>query len=102
MFSPQGPGFISLISLIELAWVMRSRYHVFKSELVQSFERLFNSPEFVIENEPAVAQALGRFRVAKADFADCLIERSGHLAGCRYTVTLDANASKTAGMKLLK
>lgn len=99
--SPQDPGFVSLVSLIELAWVMRSRYRVSKSELIQSFERLLNSPELVIESQPAVAQAIERFRAAKADFADCLIERSGHVAGCRHTVTFDVNAAKTSGMKLL-
>lgn len=99
--SPQDPGFVSVVSLIELAWVMRSRYRAPKTELIQSFERLLNSPELVIENEQAVAQALDRFGKSKTDFADCLIERSGHLAGCRSTVTFDANAAKTAGMKLL-
>ncbi len=99
--STQDPGFVSLVSLIELAWVMRSRYRVSKSELIESFERLLNSPELVIENQPAVAQALERFGKAKTDFADCLIERSGHLAGCRSTFTFDTNAAKTVGMKLL-
>lgn len=100
-FSTQDPGFVSLVSIIELAGVMRSRYRVSKSELIQSFERLLNSPELVIENQPAVAQALDRFGKAKTDFADCLIERSGYLAGCRSTFTFDANAAETAGMKLL-
>lgn len=99
--STQDPGFVSLVSIIELAWVLRSRYRVSKSELIQSFERLLNSPELVIENQPAVSQALDRFGKAKSDFADCLIERSGHLAGCRATFTFDANAAKCAGMNLL-
>jgi predicted nucleic-acid-binding protein len=100
-FSPQAPGFVSLVSLIELTWVMRSRYHVSKSELIQSLERLLDSPELVIESQRAVAEAIKRFSAAKTDFADCLIERSGHLAGCQHTATFDANAAKTAGMKLL-
>ncbi len=99
--SPQDPGFVSLVSLIELAWVMRSRYRVSRSELIQSLERLLNSPELVIESQQTVAQAIARFGSAKTDFADCLIERSGHVAGCRHTVTFDENAAKTSGMKLL-
>ncbi|MGA2728930.1 MAG: type II toxin-antitoxin system VapC family toxin [Terracidiphilus sp.] len=99
--SPQDPGFVSLVSLIELAWVMRSRYRVSKSELIQNLERLLNSPELVIESQQTVAQAIARFGSAKTDFADCLIERSGHVAGCRHTVTFDENAAKTSGMKLL-
>jgi predicted nucleic-acid-binding protein len=99
--SPQNPGFVSVVSLIELIWVLRSQYHVSRSELIECLERLLNSPELVIENQPAVTQAIDRFSVAKADFSDCLIERSGHLAGCRQTVTFDVNAAKTSGMKLL-
>jgi predicted nucleic-acid-binding protein len=99
--SPQEPGFVSLVSLIELTWVMRSRYRMSKSDLIQSLEQLLNSPELAIESQPAVAQAIKRFGAAKADFADCLIERSSHLAGCRHTVTFDVNAAKTSGMKLL-
>jgi predicted nucleic-acid-binding protein len=37
-----------------------------------------------------------------ADFADYLIERHGHAAGCEYTLTFDRDAANTAGMKLLK
>jgi predicted nucleic-acid-binding protein len=99
--SPQDPGFVSLVSLIELAWLMRSRYHLSKSELIQSLERLLNSPELVIESQSTVAQAIVRFGAANADFADCLIERSGHLAGCKHTATFDVNAAKISGMKLL-
>jgi predicted nucleic-acid-binding protein len=46
-------------------------------------------------------QALRKFSASQADFADCLIERSGHAAECLYTVTFDRNAAKGAGMKLL-
>ncbi len=97
----ESPGFISLVSLIELAWVLRSRYHLNKAQLILGMERLLNTSELVIENQSAVTQSLGRFAASKADFADCLIERSGHMAGCRETVTFDVNASKSAGMRLL-
>jgi predicted nucleic-acid-binding protein len=38
----------------------------------------------------------------KADFADCLIDRSGHVAQCEYTATFDVTASKVVGMVLVK
>lgn len=37
-----------------------------------------------------------------ADFADCLIERYGQVAGCEYTATFDVSASKVVGMQLTK
>ncbi|KWO85164.1 hypothetical protein WM32_15975 [Burkholderia ubonensis] len=38
---------------------------------------------------------------AKANFADCLIERSGHAAECEYTGVVDVTASKVAEMRLV-
>jgi predicted nucleic-acid-binding protein len=94
-------GFVSLVSLIELIWVLRSQYRMNKARLILGLEWLLNSAELVVESQAAVAQALGRFASVKADFADCLIERSCHAAGCRETVTFDADAVRFAGMTLL-
>jgi len=99
--SPEDQGFVSLVSLAELIWVLRRRYGVSKSQLIQCLRHLLDSPEVVLEGQAAVAQALQRFANAKSDFADCLIERSGHLGGCRETVTFDVNASSFSGMRLL-
>ncbi|MGA2350918.1 MAG: hypothetical protein ABSF70_10830 [Terracidiphilus sp.] len=51
--------------------------------------------------QTAVTQAVRRFSQFKADFADCLIERSGAAAGCGETVTFDVDASRFAKMRLL-
>jgi predicted nucleic-acid-binding protein len=95
------PGYVSLIALIELAWVLRSRYLLNKMQLIQCLGRLLDYPELVIEDHTAVTLALRRFSQFKADFADCLIEQLGHAAGCGDTVTFDVDASRFAGMKLL-
>jgi predicted nucleic-acid-binding protein len=57
--------------------------------------------EFLVENADQVARALRLHDAGKADFADCLIERSASAAGCRQTVTFDVGASKHAGMTLI-
>jgi predicted nucleic-acid-binding protein len=98
---PESPGFIPLVSLIELAWVLRSKYRLSKVDLIEHLERLLNTAELAVENHTAVSQALQRFAGGTADFADCLIERSCHLAGCRETVTFDKDASRSTGMRLL-
>jgi predicted nucleic-acid-binding protein len=99
--TPESPGYVSLVALIELAWVLRSRYPLSKMQLIQCLERLLDYPELVVEDHAAVTLALRRFSQFKADFADCLIERLGHAAGCRQTVTFDVDASRFAGMTLL-
>jgi predicted nucleic-acid-binding protein len=100
-FTPQSPGFISMVSLIELFWVLRSQYRQSKAELIECLERVLDTPELIAENHSAATQALHRFASGKADFADCLIERLGHAAGCKETVTFDVSASRSAGMRQL-
>jgi predicted nucleic-acid-binding protein len=97
----KSPGFVSLISLIEMVWVLKSRYGTNKIQMIQYLEQLLASSELVLESHAAVTQALHSFAAGKADFADCLIERSGHLAGCGETVTFDQDASRFAGMRLI-
>jgi len=60
-----------------------------------------DAPELKLEREAAVSQALECFKASTADFADCLIERVSHHAGCTHTVTFDRAASKSAGMVLV-
>ena len=99
--SRQEVGFISLVTLIESVWVLGKRYNRSKPDIVRFVQELLDAPELTMEKEVAVSQALQRFKASTADFADCLIERLGALAGCRETVTVDRNASKFAGMRLI-
>ena len=97
----ENPGFVSLVVLAELVWVLRGRYNATKPQLIQCLNQLLDSPEVTLEGQAAVTQALHRFSNSKVDFVDCLIERCGHAAGCGETVTFDVNAAAVAGMILL-
>jgi predicted nucleic-acid-binding protein len=100
-FSPDSPGFISLIVLAELVWVLESFYRFTKKEIEQVLETLLRSQELVLERAEIVSQALRIFRGSRADFAACLIERCGHAADCERTVTFDQKAAAGTGMRLL-
>jgi predicted nucleic-acid-binding protein len=100
-FSPQSPGFITLVCLVELVWILRSKYRQPKSEITRWLDGFLTVPDFVIEGHEAVTLALKAYQAGNSGFADCLIERCGHFAGCRHTITFDRKASKYAGMKLL-
>ncbi len=95
------PGFVSLVSVVELVWVLQSCYQSAKSDVVTVLETLLRTRELTIEHAEVIWQALRRFSANKADFADCLIERCAHAAGCKYTATFDLNAVKSAGMQRL-
>jgi predicted nucleic-acid-binding protein len=96
------PGFLSLIVIAELVWVLAISYRYQKKEIEQVLENLLRSKELVIERAEIVSQALRAFRAGRADFADYLIERCAHAAECGFTVTFDQRAATAAGMRLLR
>lgn len=99
--SAESPGFVPLIVLAELVWVLDGAYRFDKTEIDQVLSTLLRSKELVIERAEIAVQALRRFSAGRADFADCLIECSAHAAGCTHTVTFDRHAAQGAQMKLL-
>jgi predicted nucleic-acid-binding protein len=98
--SSESPGFLSLVVIAELVWVLQFSYRFNKNEIEKVLERLLRSRELAIERAEIVSQALRRFHGSRANFADCLIERCGHAAECQYVLTFDKDAA-AAGMKLL-
>ena len=100
-FTAADAGFVSMIVVVETVWVLQSSYKAERPEIARVLETLLRSRELVVEHAELVWQALRIFTRSGADFADCLIQRCGHAAGCDQTVTFDQRASRTAGMKFL-
>jgi predicted nucleic-acid-binding protein len=94
-------GFVPLVSVVELFWVMSSAYELDRGQLIAAFEALLRTKELVVERAEIVWKALRIFQSANVDFADCLIERSAAAAGCERTMTFDRGAAKSTGMTLL-
>ena len=101
-FNSEKPGFISVVALIETAWVLRSFYDVTRQQLQRVIETLLRTRGIVIERSDLVWTALSAHSRGNADFAEYLIERHGRDAGCEYTLTFDRDAANMMGMKLLK
>jgi predicted nucleic-acid-binding protein len=99
--SPESPGFVPLVSVVELFWVMSSAYELDRVQLIAALEGLLRTKELVVEQAEIVWKALRIFRGANVDFADCLIAFSAANAGCKRTLTFDRAAAKSAGMTLL-
>ena len=95
------PGFVSLVSVVELVWVLSSSYELTRLQIASTLELLLQSQELLIDRAEMAAKALRAFQAGKAEFADCLIERIAHSAGCSATMTFDVQASRTAGMSLI-
>jgi predicted nucleic-acid-binding protein len=101
-FTPERPGFIPLVALIEFVWVLSSCFDLGREDIARALDALRRSKEIQIESAEQVAQALRVFRSTSAEFADCLIERCAASAGCERTVTFDVPAAKSTGMVLLQ
>ena len=96
------PGYVSLVSVVELVWVLSGCYALSKDEICEVLETLLRTKEILVQNAAIVWKAVRLFKAGKADFADCLIELSAQAAGCGYTATFDCNAAKHCGMKLIE
>jgi len=99
--APEAAGFVSVIALIEFVWVLTSCYDLTREQIVQALDALLRAKELVLDRAEQVGQALRVFRASSAEFADCLIERTGHAAGCDRTMTFDRTAANSAGMMLV-
>ena len=92
---------IPITVVLELEWVLRSRYKFAKAEVTKAFSSLLMAMELVFESEGAVEQALVNYEEGSADFGECL-----HLALSQYADalpfwTFDVKASNAVGAKLL-
>jgi predicted nucleic-acid-binding protein len=99
--SPESPGFVTTVSVVELVWVMQSCYGVTREGITNALGQILRTKEIVVENAEVVWRATRAFAAGNADFADCLIERSAAQAGCTAVYTFDRAAAKHSAMQLI-
>ncbi len=96
------PLLVSLITLIETEWVLRSRAALPKSEVLTVFKQLLEARDIAFENESVVERAIYMFENGRADFAECLMVAQYHHLGCDAMLTFDAKAARLPGCQLLR
>ena len=94
------PGFVTIVALAELVWVLEECYGARKAEIVVILQRILRTKQLVVEEAETVWKAVRLFESSSADFADCLIDRIAAAHECEYTATFDKGAAK-AGMRLI-
>lgn len=95
-------AFVTLISLLELDWALRSRYGFKKKEVVLAIGKLLRTRGLVIESHALVVAALRQVENTNVDFADALIAGRSLEEGCKSIKTFDKKAaSHVPGMELL-
>ena len=85
---------INDVVLAETMWTMAKRYKTPKSMLVEITRGLLDSGTFEFESRACLEDTLRLFEQSSADFSDCLIVAKNAAAGCRSTLTFDAECIK--------
>ena len=89
--------FVSQLVLMETEWVLRSRYAVPKSQIIEIISGLLSAADVQFEDEPAIEEALFIWKDSTAEFADYLIGAKNRRIGCQATATFDVKAAKLPG-----
>ena len=84
------PVRISLLVLLETEWVLRSRYKLTKSEILDAFSALLSAVDLSFEDEPSIEETLFVWKDSSAQFADCLIDARHRALGCSVTATFNS------------
>lgn len=85
----QTMGFVSLLVLCEVNWVLKRAYKIEKAERLKVIETIVRSKVFEIENVDQATKALKEYASGEADFSDYLILCSAMKADCYRIVSFD-------------
>lgn len=94
------PGWIALVVLCELVWVLRGAYRYEKSQVVEVLEWIMATVELEIEDEDVARQALSAYRKGGADFADYVILYGAGMAGCETLYSFDRRLAGQKGVSM--
>jgi predicted nucleic-acid-binding protein len=99
--SSDEPGYISLVVLAEVVWVLASLYSVDRLGVAEVVGGLLTTEQLRVESAELVWRAKRLYESSKADFSDTLIAECAVAAGCKRAVTFDRTAAATSGFELL-
>lgn len=97
----ENPGFVSTITLCEIAWVLADSYGADRKRIRDAIEGLLATKQLVIERSELVWKALRAWEGVPADFSDALIGQLAIAHGGEKTVTFDRTAARLPGFELL-
>jgi predicted nucleic-acid-binding protein len=88
------PGFVSLVSILEVVWVLKSLCKRSRQEIANAIEMILAADTLEVQNEQEVYTAVVSLRNGIGSFEDALIGALGVWRGCSATLTFDEDAAK--------
>lgn len=96
------PGYVNVLTLVELIWTLRKRYAISRERILDIVSGLLESRDIVLEDEALVEIAVDRAAGLSGELPDLLIALRNGEAGCSVTMTFDRKAAQhIPGMELL-
>ncbi len=90
----QEPGFVSLMTILEVVWVLKSLFKRSRQKIANDIEMLLAADTLEVQNEQEVYLAVVSLRNGMGTFEDALIGSLGTWRGCLATLTFDEGAVK--------
>jgi predicted nucleic-acid-binding protein len=95
------PGFVSVMTMVEMVSVLSSIYELSDQEVASAVERMLQADTLFIQNEQEVFTATVALKAGRGSFADALIGALGTWAGCASTLTFDRKASRLGNFEII-
>ena len=92
--SEQNPGFLSLVTVLEIVWVLRSLWKLDPFQISSHIEHLLAADSLQVQNEQQVFEAAFALKRGTGEFEDALIGALDIWAGCSRTLTFDRGAAR--------
>lgn len=99
--SAEDPGFVTLVTLCEVAWVLAECYGADRARVRAVIEGLLATRQIIVESAELVWRALKAWDQSAADFSDALIGEVAVAAGASKVLTFDKAAAKLPSFQLL-
>lgn len=96
----ENPGFVSIVAMVKIVWVLDRAYSFSAHEIAAAVERMLQIDVFVVENEQEVFTAMIALKNGQGTFADAVIAAIGARANCSCTLTFDQKALRLPGFEL--
>lgn len=101
VLSRLNPGFITLVTVLEIVWVLRSLLKQTRTEIATHLENLLAADTLEVQNEQQVFEAVFALKRGTGEFEDALIGALNAWAGCKYTLTFDKRALRMPYFQLI-
>jgi predicted nucleic-acid-binding protein len=99
--SPENCGFISIPTVLEIVWVLRSLFKYTSTQIAAQIEQLLAVDTFEVQNEQQVFEAAFALKRGLGEFEDALIAALSAWAGCSETDTFDRRTSRLTHFRVL-